>query len=43
MLQQKRLEIKEIEKGYNKQLQKLVSLQSVKLLSNETFDKATYL
>lgn len=31
---------KEIEKEYNKQLQKLVSLQSVKLLSNETFDKA---
>jgi hypothetical protein len=30
---------KEIEKGYNKQLQKIVSLQSVKLISNETFDK----
>ncbi|WP_170141401.1 transglutaminase domain-containing protein [Flavobacterium aquicola] len=31
---------KEIEKGYNKQLQKVVSLQSVKLVANETFDKA---
>ncbi|MES2573580.1 MAG: transglutaminase domain-containing protein [Bacteroidota bacterium] len=31
---------KEIEKGYNKQLQKVISLQSVKLLSNEMFDKA---
>lgn len=30
---------KEIEKRYNRQLQKVVSLQSVKLLSNETFDK----
>ncbi|WP_264563907.1 transglutaminase domain-containing protein [Flavobacterium sp. N3904] len=30
---------KEIEKGYNKQLQKVISLQSVKLLSNEIFDK----
>lgn len=36
----KEIREKEIEKGYNKQLQKLVSLQSVKLLSNETFDKA---
>lgn len=31
---------KEIEKGYNKQLQKVISLQSVKLVSNEIFDKA---
>jgi len=31
---------KEIEKGYNKQLQKVISLQSVKLISNELFDKA---
>jgi Tfp pilus assembly protein PilF len=30
---------KEIEKWYNKQLQKIVSLQSVKLISNEMFDK----
>lgn len=31
---------KEIEKQYNKQLQKVVSLQSVKLVSNQTFDKS---
>jgi hypothetical protein len=31
---------KEIEKGYNKQLQKVVSLQSVKLVSNEMFEKS---
>lgn len=31
---------KEIEKSYNKQLQKVISLQSVKLISNELFDKA---
>ncbi|OOG71602.1 transglutaminase domain-containing protein [Flavobacterium sp. A45] len=30
---------KEIEKGYNKQLQKVISLESVKLVSNEMFDK----
>ncbi|MBF4471269.1 MULTISPECIES: DUF3857 domain-containing protein [Flavobacterium] len=36
----KEIREKEIEKGYNKQLQKLVTLQSVKLLSNEIFDKA---
>ncbi len=35
----KEIREKEIEKGYNQQLQKLVSLQWVKLFSNETFDK----
>jgi hypothetical protein len=36
----KEIRDKEIEKGYNKQLQKVVSLQSVKLVSNEMFDRA---
>ncbi len=36
----KEIRDKEIEKSYNKQLQKIVSLKSVKLLSNVTFDKS---